>query len=1032
MKVRVLGRLEVTDESGRVVELGSPKAQALFALLVIHPNSVLSTDRIIDELWGEQPPSDGARNVRVYVSRLREVLEPDRAKRAPGRLIVTEPSGYALRIDPEDIDALRFESLIGEARAQMVDDPGSARGKIAEALGLWRDRPLAGLGLEEFAQSEIRRLEELHLSALELRHEASMRLGEHSSTIPGLEKLVAEHPLRERLVALLMEAMAGSGRQAEALRTFRSLQLRLADEIGLEPSVELRLLEERILLQQEQRSDEPSLPSAEAKPVANLPARVTSFVGRESDLDGVARLLERTRLLTLTGPGGVGKTSLAIEAARRAVVQYSGRVWLVDFSTLGDSTGVTAAVANALGVKDEAGVPLESVIAAALRLEPSLLLFDNCEHVLDAVSSLVVELLEAVPELSIVCTSRRSLAVDGESVFEVAPLGLPPVGADVDELRATASSRLFSERTVAVSPGFELTIDNAADVAALCRRLDGIPLAIELAASKLRAMTTGEVVESLGDRLSLGGRQHGVARHRTLRDTMQWSYDLLDEAEQRLFDRLSVFAGRFSREAALAVGADRDGVPPSVELAALVDASMIVADVSGRATKYRMLATLRDFGVFNLREVGDLENVRRAHAEYLVADAEDMVLPYAPNQPTKRVEQNVSVEDFRAAADWALQVGRTELTPGLVGPLNHHSISGRRLNEVADWVDRVNQYAVEGSFEEWRLQMTAATIDYHTGRNEAAEAAFRSLSASAAEMGEAAASADALQYAGHVRWRSGDLRGARDDMATAAEAASASDWSGHSKREILAEIELQLGNITAAEQQAEILATFTDRAHAPVATAAEIHIRGWVAFYRGKPEESIRLLEKCRDLAIEEGDFRHHGVARLGLARVFTARGLPDQALAHAQAAHDAALAGGWEAHHGQSMILIGGVQLDLGDISRAARSLMDGLEILRDRHPSVEYMARGLRFAGWIALADGRSDLAVRFQTAAEAEIQRIGFVDPPAEAAQAANALTEARQSLGDAKQDTPTNPAEHGPFATVLNEAVDYLHDIAEGPG
>jgi len=329
VKVRVLGRLEVTDESGRVVELGSPKAQALFALLVIHPNSVLSTDRIIDELWGEQPPSDGARNVRVYVSRLREVLEPDRAKRAPGRLIVTEPSGYALRIDPEDIDALRFESLIGEARAQMVDDPGSARGKIAEALGLWRDRPLAGLGLEEFAQSEIRRLEELHLSALELRHEASMRLGEHSSTIPGLEKLVAEHPLRERLVALLMEAMAGSGRQAEALRTFRSLQLRLADEIGLEPSVELRLLEERILLQQEQRSDEPSLPSAEAKPVANLPARVTSFVGRESDLDGVARLLERTRLLTLTGPGGVGKTSLAIEAARRAVVQYSGRVWLV-------------------------------------------------------------------------------------------------------------------------------------------------------------------------------------------------------------------------------------------------------------------------------------------------------------------------------------------------------------------------------------------------------------------------------------------------------------------------------------------------------------------------------------------------------------------------------------------------------------------------------------------------------------------------------------------------------------------------------
>lgn len=721
MKVRTLGPLEVEDELGRAVEVGSPKAQALFALLVIHANHVLSTDRIIDELWGEQPPSDGARNVRVYVSRLREVLEPDRAKRAPGRLIVTEPSGYALRIDPEDIDALRFERLVGEAREEMADDPDSSRKTIAEALSLWRDRPLAGLVFDEFAQSEVRRLEELHLSALELGHEASIRVGEHSSTIPDLEKLVAEHPLRERLVALLMEALAGSGRQAEALRAYRSLELRLADDIGLEPSVELRLLEERILLQQEQRSEERSLPSPEANAVANLPARFTSLVGRESDLDEVARLLERTRLLTLTGPGGGGKTSLAIEAARSAAAQYSGRVWLVDFSPLGDSTGVTAAVADALGVKDEADVPLESVIAAALRLEPSLLLFDNCEHVLDVVSSLVVELLQAVPELTIVCTSRRSLAVDGESVYEVAPLGLPPVGAGVEELRATASSRLFSERTVAVSPEFQLTIENAADVATLCRRLDGIPLAIELAASNLRSMTTGEVVESLGDRLSLGGRQHGVAHHITLRDTMQWSYDLLDEAEQRLFDRLSVFAGRFSREAALAVGADRDGVPPSVELAALVDASMIVADISGRATKYRMLPTLRDFGVFNLREGGDLENVRRAHAEYLVADAGDMVLPYAPNQPTKRVERNVSVEDFRAAAEWALHAGRTELAPTLVGPLINHHVRSGRFDEVTLRVDRVNQFAVEGSFELWRLQIAAATIDYYTGRNEDAE-----------------------------------------------------------------------------------------------------------------------------------------------------------------------------------------------------------------------------------------------------------------------------------------------------------------------
>jgi len=1031
VKVRTLGPLEVEDELGRAVELGSPKAQALFALLVINANHVLSTDRIIDELWGDQPPSDGARNVRVYVSRLREVLEPDRVKRAPGRLIVTDASGYALRIDPEDIDAHRFGRLVDEARGEMADHPDSARETIAEALGLWRDRPFAGLAFEEFAQSEVRRLEELHLSALELRHEATIRVGEHSSTIPDLEKLVADHPLRERLVALLMEAMAGSGRQAEALRTYRSLQLRLASEIGLEPSVELRNLEERILFQQEQRSAEPSLRAPGAKPVGNLPSRITSFVGREADLDEVARLLEGTRLLTLTGPGGVGKTSLAIEATRSAAAHYSGRVWLVDLSPLGDSTSATAAVADALGVKDEADVPLESVIAAALRLEPSLLLFDNCEHVLDAVSYLVVELLQAVPELTIVCTSRRSLGVDGESVYEVAPLGLPPVGAGVDELRATASSRLFSDRTVAVSSRFELTINNAADVATLCRRLDGIPLAIELAASNLRSMTTGEVVESLGDRLSLGGRQRGVAHHRTLRDTMQWSYDLLEETEQRLFDRLSVFAGRFSREAALAVGADRDGIPPSTELAALVDASMIVADVSGRATKYRILATLRDFGVFNLREGGELETVRLAYAEYLTADAEDMVLPYAMNQPTRRVEQNASVEDFRAATEWALHARRTELTPSLVVPLNHHLLSGRYFDEAAHWTRRVTQFAVERSFELWQLEMTAATIDYHTGRNEDPVVAFRSLSASAAEMGEAAASADALQYAGHALWRSGDTRGARDTMATAAEAASASDWSSGSKREVLAEIELQLGNITAAEQQADILATFANRTHDPVATAAEIHIRGWVAFYRGKLDESIRLLENCRDLAIEEGDFRHHSMARLGLVRVFAALGLPDQALAQAEAAFDSVLIarGGFQGHW---MILIGGARLDLGDLPRAARSLTDGLEFFRDRYPSVDYLVRGLRFGGGIALAHGRSDLAVQFMAAAEAERQRIHYVNPPAEATRAANALAEARQLLGEAEQDTPTNRAEHAPFATVLSEAVGYLHKVAEGPG
>jgi len=1022
----MLGPLEVEDESGQAIELGPPKQRALLALLVIHPNTVVSTERIIDELWGDQPPTDGPRNVRVYVSRLREVLEPDRIKRAPGRLIVTEPSGYSLRISPEQIDAHQFERLVGEARSDMVDDPRSARETIGEALDLWRDLPLAGLALEEFAQSEIRRLEELHLSALELRLEASLRVGEPNSVIPELEKLVAEHPLRERFVALLMEGLAGTGRQSEALRTYRSLELHLANEMGLEPSSELRSLEERILLQQDDLSEMPP-PSDSARPESRLPARLTSLVGRERDLEEVTALLKNARLLTMTGPGGVGKTSLTIEVARGATPQYPGGVWLADLSPLNDSSRSLATIADVLSVKDESGVPLQSAIATALGRQRSLLLLDNCEHVVDAVSSIVEDLLQAVPQLTIACTSRRLLGIDGESVFEVAPLELPAAGANVDGLQDTASSRLLSERAEAVAPGFVITAENAADVATLCRRLDGIPLAIELAASNLRSMTIREIVESLANRLTLGGRKRGIPHHRTLRATMQWSYDLLGRGEQELFDRLSVFAGRFSREAALAIGAGED---PSAELAALIDASMIVADVSGLVASYRVLPTLRDFGLFNLREVGQLEAVRRAHAEYLASDAAEMDIPIGQTGPTKRIEQNVSVEDFRAAADWALQAGQSERAIELLLPLSHHWINGGRLAEPAHWLGRVKELGVESSLNLWRLQLAAAVVDWLAGRNEQAARAFRSLSAEALEMGESIAAADALQYAGFARWRRGDLRGARDDMATAAEAVS--DRVGVSKpaRDGLAVLELYLGNITAAEQQAQVLGAFADRTGDPVATCNALNVRGWLACYRGSLEESIQLFEQCRDIAIEQGDWHNDVNARLALGWVFPALGLPDRALSEAVAARDMSVDAENLGKHAEALIVIGYAQLDLGDIALAARSVADGLELFRSRVRRVDHMSRGLRFAGWIAQADGRAQLALRFLTASDAEHRRIHYVDPPSDAARSAQALTEAAESLGDEERDEVARAGGNAPFAVVLNEAVAYLHEVARG--
>ena len=1024
MEVRILGPLEVEDETGRLVPLGSLKQQALLALFAVHPNTVLSTDRIVDALWGEHPPSDGPRNVRVYVSRLRKVLEPDRTKRAPGQLIITEPSGYAFRIDPAHIDARVFERLVGVARQEMVDDPESCRVTVDRALHLWRDCPLAGLGYEEFAQSEIRRLEELHLSALELRHEASVRLGDHRAAIPELEKLVTEYPLRERFVELLMQALAAAGRRTEALRAYRSLELRLGNELGIEPSRRLRRLEEQTLLEEEQPSQR------HPEPAFRLPARLTSFVGREHDLDEVTALLGSTRLLTLTGAGGVGKTSLAIEAARRAEPHYLDQVWLVDFSPLRDTAGVVTALSDALGVKEEPGVSLRTAIIESLRTRRSLLLLDNCEHVVDAVASLVIDLLRSAPELAIMCASRRSLGVEGESVYAVEPLQLPSEDADVAELRTVASSHLLAERAEAVVPGFRINTEVARDVATLCRRLDGIPLAIELAASNLRSMTIREVAASVRDRLTLGGQHRSLPHHRTLRATIQWSYDLLEEAEQELFDRLGVFAGQFSRTAALEVGAGRDRIPPSRALASLVEASMLIADVSGRATTYRMLPTMRDFGLSNLRDRGALESVRRVHAEYAAADAEGIGLRILQAGPTKRIEQSVSLQDFRVAADWALQAGLVDLALDLLVPLCHHLINGGNLAEAPYWHARVTKLAVEESLALWQLELAVAICHFFTGRNEQAEAAFRSLSDSALRIDEPAAWAITMEFLGRARWRRGDLRGGRDVMAEGADAAPHQLADTLWLIEGLAVLELYLGNTEAARRRAEVLPAFATRGDDPLALAILQNVEGWLSYYEGKPLEAIPHFRVCRDIARTEGDWDHEVNARLGLAWILPNLNRQDEAIEEAATVEEMSRLTGNRAKEAEALIVLGGAQLDLEDLAPAARSVANGLDIFRSSIRRVDHMTRGLRFAGWIAASNGDPGAGLRFMAATDAEHRRMGFVEPPADAARAEREIAAAGAALSPEERDTVTQAATNAPLNSVVDEAVAYLRRCVRG--
>ena len=452
------------------------------------------------------------------------------------------------------IDARRFEDLVARAELRRAVDPAEAVELLREALALWRGPALADFAYESFASVEASRLEELRLRAIELRLEADLALGRAADVVAELESLVAEHPLREAFWGQLMLALYRSGRQGEALRTYRRAADHVGEELGLEPSAALQRLEQAILVQ-DTSLDAELRPVAGAPTTASLPAPLTSFVGREHEVAQVEDLLSHARLVTLTGAGGSGKTRLALETAIRARATVDG-VWFVELATLADPTLVAQAVASALGLREEPERPVESIIVEALGERDCLLVVDNCEHVLEAAADLCATLLSACPHLRILATSRESLDIGGEVAWGVPTLPTPAgVPATVDVLLRFDAARLFVERATTASPGFVPTADDIADIAAICACLDGIPLAIELAAARLRTLSLAQVAARLDDRLRLlvSGRRDVQPRQRTLRAAIEWSYDLLDEGERATFDRSAWFAAPFSLEAAEAV-----------------------------------------------------------------------------------------------------------------------------------------------------------------------------------------------------------------------------------------------------------------------------------------------------------------------------------------------------------------------------------------------------------------------------------------------------------------------------------------------
>lgn len=632
MQFRILGPLEVSD-GGRLVSLAGAQ-RSLLALLLLSANEVVSADRLIDELWGDDVPQSGRTALQMRVSQLRKALGDT------GGRIATRAPGYRLRVEPDELDLYCFERLVTDADGA---EPVEAAAKLREAFDLWRGAPLVDLSYASFAQPTIRRLEELRLAVLEKRIEAELELGREAELVGELEMLVEEHPWRERFHAQLMLALYRCGRQADALATYQNARRVLVEQLAIEPSAPLRRLQQAIL-RQEAALDLSATVAAHVASVPagsesrlgqrndreaphNLPAQVSSFVGRERQLTELRQLLSRARVITLTGAGGVGKTRLALQLAASMLGGSDNEVWFVDLAPLTNAMLVSAKLASVLGVPEQPGRSLLQSLLAACGNRQLLVILDNCEHVIGEAADVADQLVRGCPRMTILATSREPLAIEGEHLYRVPSLLVPPAGADPDCLLSCDAVRLFIDRARQQRSDFAVDPHNASAVARLCRRLDGIPLAIELAAARLRTLPLDEIENRLDQRFQLltGGHRTKPPRQQTLRALIDWSYRLLTPDEQETLERLSVFPGGFDLQSAeVVVGAGFDS-PTSVldRLAALVDKSLLQADDIG-SLRYRFLETVRNYASAKLRARNHMAEsaLRAVHRDHYLALAE--------------------------------------------------------------------------------------------------------------------------------------------------------------------------------------------------------------------------------------------------------------------------------------------------------------------------------------------------------------------------------------------------------------------------
>ena len=861
MEFRLLGPVEVLVD-GKPVALGAPKQRALLAELLLHRGEVVTRERLIDALWGEDAPDSALSSLQVYVHGLRRALGAGR--------IETRGAGYRIVAEPEELDAERFERLVSlGARSLETGSPAGAARRLREALDLWRGTALADLAGQPVAAAAAA-LEERRLVALELRGDADLQLGRHDAVLAEIEQLIAREPYRERLRAQWILALYRAGRQKDALDAYRATRDLLVDELGVEPGPTLQELEQAVLRQ------DPSLDPPAATtvlPGRRLPAPPTPLVGRRLEVAAVAALLREpaVRLVTLTGPGGAGKTRLALAAAAELEPELPAGAVFVDLSALTETDLVLPEIADAVGLPDGERPPLEA-IAEHARVDGPLLVVDNFEQV-HAAAGQVGALLAAAPGLRILATSRIALRLSGEHEYPVPPL---PTDDAVS---------LFEARARALDPAFEVTDANIAHVANICRRVDGLPLAIELAAARTRVLPPAAIAERLGRALDLltEGARDLPERQRTLRATLDWSYRLLPEEEQALLARLSVWSGGATLDAAEAVL----GVDPLAQLASLVDNSL-VRRIADDPPRFALLETIREYAAEQLRDLGEADEYRRRHLDHFLAVAEaacEVIVEGGEAYELTLEQLERDHDNLRAAFAAATETREVELEA--------------RLAIALRWF-----WIVRGHLREGR-----ATFEHVLADACDAEPALR---------------APLLAHAGMFPYRQGDLGSARSLWEEALELYRAlGDRSG------IARCTAELGGVAFAEGDLGSAAVAYNQARdlfeelgEPLRAAIALANLAAISELQGDHVAAVDYGERAIAQQRALGDLDGVAVSHHNIARARMAQGEHDRAHEHLREAFELAARLGYREVTAYSLETAAELHFAAGDPERAARLL--------------------------------------------------------------------------------------------------------------